>query len=131
MPTVWAKADAEQASNAVSINAVISLHPPCAGAKLHSSEGPMTDAWSQRSTEFDGTSVGILECSSIASRIRGKLGIAVWRPPRVTGPIAADRRVGVPAWIVVVQFTVCVKPSEVETEQLPVQVTGPVPLFVA
>jgi hypothetical protein len=36
-----------------------------------------------------------------------------------------------PAWIIVVQFTVCFNPSEVETEQLAVQVTGPGPLFVA
>jgi hypothetical protein len=36
-----------------------------------------------------------------------------------------------PTWIIVAQFTVCAKPSEVETEQLAVQVTGSGPLFVA
>jgi hypothetical protein len=51
--------------------------------------------------------------------------------PGLPGPMPQIGTSEYPAWIVVVQFTVCVKPSEVETEQLPVQVTDPGPLFVA
>jgi hypothetical protein len=51
--------------------------------------------------------------------------------PGLPGPVPQIGMSEYPAWIVVVQFMVCVKPSEVETEQLPVQVTGPGPLFVA
>jgi hypothetical protein len=51
--------------------------------------------------------------------------------PGLPGPVPQIGTLENPAWIVVVQFTVCVKPSEVETEQLSVQVTGPGPLFVA
>jgi hypothetical protein len=51
--------------------------------------------------------------------------------PGLPGPVPHIGTSKNPAWIVAVQLTVCVKPSEVETEQLAVQVTGPGPLFVA